>query len=114
MEKASSPSGPDFDQILREIYFNPRLEGSFSGVKSLYDAAKLIDNTIRIKDVRSFLDHQSTYVDYRDIRKSFPRRMYVSGFVDNIWGIDLCFIDKYKKYNNGYQYLLTCVDFFSR
>lgn len=112
MEKDST--GQNFDQILSEIYLNPSLQGSFSGVASLYDAAKLVDSRIKLRNVKDFLKRQSTYVDFRDIRKTFPRRMYIAGFVDSIWGLDLTFIQKYKKYNNGYQYILTVVDFFSR
>ena len=113
---AKDSNGSRFDDVLKRIYFNPSLRGSFSGVNSLYDAAKLIDPKIRIKDVRHFLDAQSTYVNYRDIRKRFARRMYVSGFTDNIWGIDLIEMNQknLKKINRGYCYILVAVDFFSR
>lgn len=114
MAKASENDGHSFDNLLREIYFNPKLSGSFSGVKSLYDAAKLENDKIRLKDVRNFLERQSTYVDFRDVRRKFKRRMYVSGFCDNIWGLDICFFTAYKKMNFGYTCCLVVVDFFSR
>lgn len=113
MEKEVS-NGRPFNKLLSNIYFNPRLRGSLSGKNALFKAAKLINNHIKLKDVETFLDGQSTYVDHRMIRRKFPRRKYVMSFPDEIWGIDLCFIQSYKKYNKNFQYILVAVDFFSR
>ena len=35
-------------------------------------------------------------------------------FPDEIWGIDLVFIQSLKKYNENYAYILVAIDFFSR
>lgn len=113
MEKGHLP-GSSFDDLLSYIYYNPRLQGSFSGKTALYKAAKLINHQVRMKDVEHFLNAQETYVDHRMTKRKFPRRKYVMNFPDEIWGIDLVFIQSLKKYNENYAYILVAIDFFSR
>ena len=123
MEKGSSvegdaavsrADGKHFDGLLSEIYYAPALRGSFSGVHSLYDSAKILNPKIKIKDVRDFLLRQQTYTDFRNVRRKHARKVYKAGFVDAIWGMDLVFVQSLKQWNKNFQYILTVVDFESR
>lgn len=51
---------------------------------------------------------------HRNARKSFERRRFVQKGLDDTWQIDLIDMIKYSKYNNGYQYILICIDTFSK
>lgn len=106
--------GNNFNDILSYIYYNPRLEGSLSGKSSLFAAAKLMNDQIKMSDVENFLDAQNVYTDHRAIKRKFPRRKYVMSFPDEIWGLDLVFIQAFKKFNKNFNYILVVIDFFSR
>ncbi len=48
------------------------------------------------------------------IRKKFPRLKVYSKDINEIWSIDLAYVDKLSKYNDGIMYLFVCVDVLSR
>ena len=51
---------------------------------------------------------------HRGIIRKFPRRKVYSPDVNSIWGSDLIDYSQIKKYNDGYAYILICVDVFSK
>lgn len=46
--------------------------------------------------------------------KRFPRRSVIVLYPDQIWAIDLAFMDSLKEYNDDYKYILCVVDAFSK
>lgn len=51
---------------------------------------------------------------HRSARKNFPRRRFIQKAFDDTWQIDLIDMQKYSKFNNGFKYILTCIDTFSK
>ena len=51
---------------------------------------------------------------HKRIIKKFKRRYVYSPGIDVIWTSDLILIPKYSKQNNGYKYILTILDTFSK
>ena len=51
---------------------------------------------------------------YKRIIKKFKRHYVYSPGIDIIWTSDLLLIPKYANYNNGYKYILTVMDVFSK
>ena len=51
---------------------------------------------------------------HKRIIKKFKRRYIYSPGIDAIWTTDLILIPKYAKQNNGYKYILTVMDVFSK
>ena len=47
-------------------------------------------------------------------RKNFPRRKIIVNHIDEIFTADLVYMQKFAKLNEGYRYLLTCIDIFSK
>ena len=47
------------------------------------------------------------------IRKFKERKVY-SSFRDDIWGVDLAYMQSLSKYNKGNNYLLWAIDLFSK
>lgn len=47
-------------------------------------------------------------------RKNFPRRRFIQKGIDDTWQIDLIDLQKYYRENNGYRYILICIDTFSK
>ena len=51
---------------------------------------------------------------HRQIIRNFKKRKVYSSFRDNIWGVDLAFMQSLSKYNKGIKYLLCAIDLFSK
>lgn len=51
---------------------------------------------------------------HKQARKNFKRRRVVVKGIDDLWQADLVEMGSYEKYNNGYRYLLTVIDTFSK
>ena len=47
-------------------------------------------------------------------RKNYPRRRIIVNHIDEIFTSDLVEMPKFAKLNEGYRYLLTCIDIFSK
>ena len=100
------------ETILRDIYYNLDNPASFTGVEAVYQKAK--DFGILRRQVREWLEKQYTYSLHKPARKHFPRRrIYVHG-PDEQWQIDLADMTQLRRYNDGYQYLLTCIDIYTK
>src|SRR5437870_4717202 len=103
--------GGDGDDIgeLKRRYYDPEDPASFGGID------KLQRNTgIARRTVENFLHKQSTYGLHKRRRINFRRRRVQVWGVDSQWQADLVEMQKYKRVNQGYRYLLTVIDIFSK
>lgn len=95
------------DRKLKDIYYDPAKAGSFGGVSAL---AKAASN----KSVKDWLISQETYTLHKPVRRHFQRRRTFCLGVDHLWQVDLVDLSSLVKHNDGYRFLLSCVDCFSR
>lgn len=51
---------------------------------------------------------------FADVRKRFPRRRYVLKGINDLIQCDLMDLQKYKEFNDGYIYILTAINCFSK
>lgn len=51
---------------------------------------------------------------FSDVRKRFPRRRYVLKGIPDLLQVDLMDLNKYKEFNDGYIYLLTTINCFTK
>ena len=51
---------------------------------------------------------------HKSKRKNYLRRKIIVNHIDEIFAADLVEMQKFTKLNNGYRYLLTCIDIFSK
>lgn len=94
---------------LAQHYYTPRQPGAFGGVAGLARVTKLKPTV-----VKEWLSHQDTYTLHKPIRRSFVRRRIIVGGIDHQWQADLIDVQRLKQHNDGYAYLLTCIDVFSK
>ena len=97
------------DQTLKAIYYDPHHPASLGSVEKLAKASK-----VPIKKVKKWLAKQKTYTLHRQARKHYPSRRYYVSNIDEQWQMDLADMQKIKRYNDGYAYILTCIDILSR
>ncbi len=95
--------------VLQRIYYNPYSPGSFGGVRRLKEASRK-----RIKDVKRWLGTQDTYTLHKPVRTYFPRRKTIVSGIRSQYQADLIDVQKIKKINDNYAYILTCIDVFSK
>ena len=107
-------SRKDINQILSNIYYTPENPGGFSSLKELYDVAKKINPNIKLKHVKYFLRNKKSFYMHYKKRKKIKRRKTITNGMFDLFQADLIVLPNLKKYNDGFSYILTCIDCFSR
>ena len=54
------------------------------------------------------------YTLHRPVRWHFRRRRIFTSGIDDLWQADLADLSSIAKYNNGFKFLLTCINVFSK
>jgi transposase InsO family protein len=99
------------NKILARIYYNPSHPASFSTATKLWHATK---KRIPLPKIHQWLLEQPTYTLYKPVRRKFQRDFYLVNNIDDQWESDLNDVQSLQKYNDGYRYILTVIDVFSR
>ena len=100
---------------LTSLYTQPENNPSaFSGINSLYRAAKKTNPNIKVKDIQNFLKDQKSYTLHKPTLKKFPRRKILAPHPKVIASSDLADMTKLASHNSGHKYLLVVIDVFSR
>ena len=100
---------------LDNLYYNPADPGSYGGVQRLLRRAK----EVGIKDIDSskvtkYLAKQQAYSLHKPARKRFKRNPTIVGKMDQQWQADLADMQSLSDENDGYTYILTMIDIFSK
>ena len=105
-------SNEDINDKLKEIYDDPNI-GLGLGIVSFYKIVQ--DKYIGIKrdDVEKFLKNQTVYQITREPRKGINKPI-ITTYPNERWAIDLIDMELYEKENNGYQQILTVIDYFTK
>ena len=80
--------------------------GSIANLKKASDFTR--DKIVR------YLQSKAPYTKYRQFRKSFPRLKAVAFRINEIWSVDVAYMDKVAQHNNDVKYLLVAVVVLSR
>jgi len=92
---------------METVYFDPLNPGSFGGV------APLVRQT-RSSLAKKWLRSQDAYTLHKPVRKNFPRRKTFAKGIDDLFQADLADMQNLSRFNDGYRFILTCVDVFSK
>lgn len=102
------------ETILQNRYTDPSLPGSFGGLESFYHALRQAGHKFSKKDVKKFLQAKSSYTLHFPRRNKYPRNKVIVAGIDDTWQIDLADMTNISKENGKINYLLVCIDVFSR
>ena len=97
--------------ILHAIYYDPTHPGAYGGINALHCQ---VIGVLNKKQVKDWLSGQDTYTLHKPIRRKFNRRRVLVGRIDQQWQADLVDLQSVLKNNDGYKYLLTCIDVISK
>ena len=95
---------------LSDNYTNPGHPIAFSGINNIYN---YYDKILSIKEIESFLASNESYTVHREF-KNQQRNPSFSHFKRYQFQIDLADVRQLSKANKGVNYLLNCVDTFTR
>ena len=97
------------DAALENVYYNAASSGGYGGVKRLREAAHI--GKARTK---AWVEKQRIYTLHKPARLRYSTRPYKTAGIDQQWQADLVEMIPYEAVNEGYRYLLTVIDLFSR
>jgi hypothetical protein len=94
---------------LKNLYFAPDIPSAFSSLRKL---ASALPRGTRRADIQTWLLKQDSYTLHRSVRKTFTEILVTNIF--DVWECDLIDIQNVSKYDDGYRYLLSVIDVFSK
>ena len=103
------------DEYLTQVYYNPKRAGALGGVERLYrDVKKDGKYDISRAQLKKWLMKQDTYTLHKPARRHYKRNRVIVGGMDELWQMDLADMQTMAAENDGYRYLLVCIDVFSK
>ncbi len=99
---------------LKEIFYKPNDPGSFASVNAVQESAKNQGVQTSKRQVEEFLTDKDAYTLHKQYRKKYERNPIIVGGIDKQWQADLADMTSLSKENDGYKFLLTVIDCFSK
>ena len=99
---------------LEKYYTDPNFSGSFSGVDTFYKALKRVYPNVTRRDVGEYLKSNNAYTLHKQMKKPKKfRRVYTKG-IKYLYQMDLIDIPALANANDGFKYIVTIIDTFSK
>lgn len=102
------------EETLRTIYYDPNHPAAFGSVSRLYQAARNVVPSITLAFVKQWILGQNVYTLHAPLNRRFPRRKTLAPGLYYQMQMDLVDLSNIKNKNNGFTFLLTAIDVFSR
>ena len=113
--KAKNKETDAIDALLQRLYYDTKNSASaFTGRENVYRAAKRELPSITRRAVDNWFAGQLTYTLHKPVRFNFRRNKTIVKRIDEQWQADLCDMAARAKDNDGYTFLLTVIDCFSK
>ena len=104
----------NLENILSNIYYDQKNPASFSSVSKLYRAAKAKNSKITLKFVKDWLSGELTYTLHKNKRNNYSREKIFVTHPNEQFQADLVDMKMFSRQNNGYRFILTVIDCFSK
>jgi hypothetical protein len=90
-------------------YYEASMPGSYGGVRAL---ARYSGSPVSV--VGRWLEKQDPYTLHKPAAKRFLRRKTFAKTINDVFQVDLADMRNLAPFNDGYSYILACIDVFSR
>lgn len=94
-----------------EIYADPAKPASFSGINSMH---RVLKGRVKRSLIQKYLQTKDSYTLHRPVRKRFVKNRVIVGKLNQLFQADLVDMQSLSRYNDGYKYILTCIDVLSK
>jgi hypothetical protein len=99
------------DEIIKKYYDNYL----YPNLSDLYKFMKEDDIKITKAQIKTWLDRLEENQITKETKNKKETYGHIVAFAENQeWQMDIYVLEKYKKFNRGYSYILACIDIFSR
>ena len=96
--------------MYKNNYYDVAEPGSYGGLDSLARQ----NRGVKKKVIQKWLEGEDTYTMHKPIKRKFRRRKVIVGGINHQFQADLIDLQNIKKWNKKTNYLLTCIDVFSK
>jgi hypothetical protein len=106
--------GQELDDYLSAIYYSPKSPASYYGAERLWEYIKTREDYptgLHLSDVKNWLKEQTTHTIHTNPKSQFPTERIIVEYPDAQWDCDLLQLSSLSEYNNGYKFLLVCIEF---
>ena len=100
--------------MLENLYLDPSKPSSLGGIDRLFREAKELIPDLKKSQVVEFLQTQTGYTQHKAIKRKFQRRQTISTDICDLYQSDLIDLPRFAEYNDGFRYIMTIIDCFSR
>ena len=97
---------------MRKAFYDINHSTSYSGNVAKFQ--RLMRSKMSRYNVKHWLEAQDTYNLHKPVVRKYPRRSYNVQNVDDLWEVDLCDMRSLKSKNDGFCYILVCIDVLSK
>ncbi|GFX10655.1 putative uncharacterized transposon-derived protein F54H12.3 [Trichonephila clavipes] len=95
----------------KNIYRVPEHAGSFGGIDAVHRSLK---GKVSRKDIKNWLQTKESYTLHQPVRKKIDTNRVIVGRINQQFQADLVDMQPLSSFNDGYKYLLTCIDVLSK
>ena len=67
----------NYEQLLRQLYYNPSNPASFGSAQKLFNAGRKLLPNLEYKQVSDWLSGENTYTLHKNARRNFSREKYL-------------------------------------
>src|SRR5882757_8052429 len=100
----------DIENVLRSIYYDQKHTAGLGTATKLYNAAKELLPNIKLNNVKDWLQGEFTYTLHKPARKYIKRNPIIAEEPNQQIEADLVDMQEFKRFNKGYNYILTVID----
>ena len=98
----------------KKLYNNPKFPGAFGGKKNFYREVRKLYPLVKFKDIEQFLMSNDSYTLHKPVRAPRKYRRIYTKFIGYLYQIDLVDMSKFSRENDGFKWIITCIDTFSK
>lgn len=102
------------NSAIERTYYNPSSSGGLGGKRRLINQLRERGIRIPADDINAWLKSQIPYTVHKDIRKNFKRNRVVLTRINETFFTDLVDMQQFASENDGYKYIITIIDGFSK
>ena len=99
---------------LKELYRDPKFGGSLGGRVRFYKAVKKLYPGVTQKEIDEYLKTDDGYTLHKPVKKPRTFRRVYTKRIGYLYQIDLVDMSELKAYNEGYCWIIVCIDTFSK
>ena len=94
---------------MNHVFHNPQMPESHTSVKPFMKYTGQTE-----KDVKNWLSFQEGYTLHKSVRKKFLLRKTFAKTINDLFQADIVDMQNLSRFNDGFRYILTCIDVFSK